>query len=158
MQDEHVVPKSIFVNDDHASIIIPACNDCNRRKGRGEGDLRDWLIIRVGPDGHPDIEPLMHEMAASYGKGSSKLAKAADEERKLTVRRRKSGIVEPAYKVPIPDPVPMELSVRYMVRGLYFYETGKPWMRDMPLKMQWVADDDFEETVHDWMSFALYGF
>ena len=73
MQDEHVVPKSIFVNNNHASIVVPACNDCNRRKGRGEGDLRDWMIIRVGVDGHPDIEPLMHEMAASYGMGSSKL-------------------------------------------------------------------------------------
>ena len=28
----------------------------------------------------------------------------------------------------------------------------------MPLRMQWVDDDDFEETVHDWMSLAPFGF
>jgi hypothetical protein len=97
MHDEHVVPRSLFINKDLANIIIPACRDCNDRKARGEGDLRDWMIIRVGPAGHPDIEPLMHEMAAAFGKNTSKIAKAVDEESKLTVRRRKSGILERAY-------------------------------------------------------------
>lgn len=158
MHDEHVVPRSLFVNKVHANIIIDACRECNDRKARGEGDLRDWMIIRVGVDGHPDIEPLMHDMAASFGKNTSKIAKAADEERKLTVRRRKSGVLERAYKVPLHDPLPMELSVRYMVRGLYFHETWKQWLRDMPLNMSWVDEEDFEETVTDLMSLAPYGF
>jgi hypothetical protein len=158
MEPEHVVPQSIFVDKNQAKIVIDACHDCNHRKGRGEGDLRDYLIIRVGVDGHPDIRPLMDEMAESYGRGSSKIAKAADEERKLTVRRRKSGILERAYKVPLPDPIPMELSVRYMVRGLYFFETGKRYQRGMPLNMSWVDDEDFEETVDQMMSLAPYGF
>lgn len=158
MEPEHVVPQSIFVVKNQAKIVIPACHECNHRKGRGEGDLRDWLIIGVGVDGHSDIVPLMHEMAASYGRGSSKIAKAADEERKLTVRRRKSGILERAYKVPLPDPIPMELSVRYMVRGLYYFESGRRWLRGMPLNMSWVDDEDFEETVHEMLSLAPYGF
>ena len=60
-EPEHVVPRSIFIHKTQSKIIIPACEHCNRAKADGEDDLRDYLIIKVGIHGHPDIFPLMVE-------------------------------------------------------------------------------------------------
>jgi hypothetical protein len=147
LEPEHVVPRSIFVNKNKAKIVIDACHDCNHEKGRGEGDLRDYLIIRVGVDGHRDIRPLMYEMAESYGRGSSSIGKAADEERRPIMQRRSTGIYRFGYEVPIPDPLPMDMSLRYLVRGLYFYEVRKPWRKEQPLSLSMIEDEDFDATI-----------
>jgi hypothetical protein len=154
-EPEHVAPQSIFVNKNQARIVIPACGPCNREKGEGEGDLRDYLIIKVGVGGHPEIRRLMDDMAQAYGKGTSKLARAASEERKLILHWEPSGLHVPKYEVPIPDPLPMDMSLRYMTRGLYFVEIGTPWLKEMPLSLQIIDDVQFPGVVRDLLSLAL---
>ena len=152
IEPEHVVSRSIFVNDTQSTIIIPACHHCNNEKSAGEDDLRDYLIIRVGVDGHPDIYPLMHEMAKAAGKGFSRIGKAASEERELKLRTLPSGMHVPAYEIPLPELRHMHRTLRYIVRGLHFYEQGTAWTSEMPLSLGYVDDEDFEETVRDLLS------
>jgi hypothetical protein len=158
MEPEHVVPQSIFVNKNRAKIIIPACHDCNHEKGRGEGDLRDYLIIRVGDDGHPDIRPLMYSMRDSYLRGSSSIGRAAAEERKPVIEQRSSGIYRFGYEVPIPDPLPMDMSLRYLVRGLYFYEVRRAWLKEQPLSLSMIEDEDFDATIEYLEAPSQFGF
>ncbi len=101
IEPEHVVPRSIFVHKNQAKIVIDACHQCNNEKSGGEGDLRDYLIIRVGVGGHPDIFPLMKEMAASTGRGISKLGLAALEDRELVIHRTPKGLRVPMYEEPV---------------------------------------------------------
>ena len=144
-EPEHVVPRAIFVNDNQSVLVIPACHDCNNDKSAGEDDLRDWLVITVGVDGHPDILPLMRVMAESTGKGFSKVGRAVSGERKPVLRQTEEGIYVPGYEVHVPDVRAMRRTLRYIVRGLAFNETGAPWLPDQPML---VYDPD-GENAHD---------
>jgi hypothetical protein len=156
MEPEHVVPRAIFVNKNQSKIVIPACHACNSKKSAGEDDLRDWLIITVGVDGHPDIYRLMLDMRDAYDKGLSKLGAAAREDRELTLRRTKGGVHIPGYEVPFLDPQPMETTLRYMVRGLYFTQFGRPYLPDQPLSLTFVPTDDYDERVEYFQSFVSH--
>jgi hypothetical protein len=156
MEPEHVVPRSIFVNKNQSNIVIPACHACNNKKSAGEDDLRDWLIITVGVDGHPDIYPLMFEMRDAYEKGFSKIGAAAREERELTLRQTRAGLHVPAYEVPFYDPQHMEMTLRYMVRGLYFALIGKPYLPDQPLSLTFVSNDDYQDQIDYFRSFVSH--
>lgn len=92
MQPEHVVPRAIFINENQSNIVIDACQKCNNDKSAGEDDLRDWLIIAVDVDGHPEIRQLIKVMAESIGKGFSAIGKAAREERAPTLRTTPGGL------------------------------------------------------------------
>jgi hypothetical protein len=155
-EPEHVVPRAIFVNKNQSKIEIPACHACNNKKSAGEDDLRDWLIITVGVDGHPDIYPLMFEMREAYHKGLSRLGAAAREERELTLQRTKTGLHVPAYAVPFDDPKHMESTLRYMVRGLYFVQFGRPYLPDQPLSLTFFSTDEYEEQIQYFRSFVPY--
>jgi len=135
MEPEHVVPRAIFLNDNQSTIIIPACHRCNNEKSAGEDDLRDSLVIEVGVHGHPDILPLMSVMAESTAKGFSKYGRAAALQRKPVIRTTESGVDVPAYEVHVLDARAMRRTLRYMVRGLYFHENGRPWLPDQPLTL-----------------------
>jgi hypothetical protein len=156
MEPEHVVPRSIFVNKNQSKIEIPACHACNNKKSAGEDDLRDWLIITVGVDGHPDIYRLMLEMRDAYAKGLSKIGAAAVEERDLTLQRLRSGIHIPAYEVPFDDPGPMEMTLRYMVRGLYFTQFGRPYLPDQPLSLTFVSTEDYQGEIERFQSLVSH--
>jgi hypothetical protein len=94
-----VVPGSIFVHKTQAKIVIPACHDCNNAKADGENDLRDYLIITVGIDGHPDIWDLMRErMKPAAEKGFSKIAKAFMTERQPTFYETSAGLLVPGTR------------------------------------------------------------
>jgi hypothetical protein len=146
-EPEHVVPQAIFVNGNQSTIIIPACHRCNNQKSAGEDDLRDYLIITVGVHGHEDILPLMTVMAESAGKGFSKIGKSATQERKPVLQRTETGVDVPVFEVPNHDPKPMLRTLRYIVRGLYFQENGRPWLPDQPLTFHLVLPEDLEETL-----------
>jgi hypothetical protein len=146
VEDDHVVPEAIFVNVNQATIKVPSCRKCNVQKSAGEDDLRDFMVISVGVDGHPDIYPLMEKMAEAYGKGFSKIGKAADESRKLVLRRGKGGVLYPAFSVPFDDPWHMDRTLRYIVRGLYFHEFQRPWLKDQPLSLSTIPQENFDDV------------
>lgn len=155
MQPEHVVPRAIFLNQNQSSIIIPACQPCNNEKSAGEDDLRDSLIIEVGVHGHPDILPLMEIMAKAASKGFSKVAKAVSpSERKPVITRTESGVDVPGFAIHIPDARAMRRTLRYMVRGLYFHENGRPWLPDQPLTVYDLPPSALNSTME---SFGLLG-
>jgi hypothetical protein len=147
MEPEHVVPRAIFVNANQSTIVIPACHRCNNEKSAGEDDLRDSLVIEVGVHRHPDILPLMSVMAESTGKGFSKYGHAAAFERKPVIRRTASGVDVLAYEVHVPDANAMRRTLRYMVRGLYFHENGRPWLLDKPLTLHDLPAEELEFTL-----------
>ena len=147
MEPEHVVPRSIFVNDNQSTIIIPACHRCNNEKSAGEDDLRDSLVIEVGVHGHPDILPLMTVMAESTGKGFSKYGQAAAFERKPVIRRTEAGVDVPGFEVHVHDARAMRRTLCYMVRGLYFHENGRPWLPNQPMTLYDLKPEDLESTI-----------
>jgi hypothetical protein len=149
LEPEHVVPRAIFVNDNQSTIVIPACHRCNNEKSAGEDDLRDYLIIAVGVHGHNEIMPLMAVMAEATGKGFSKIGRAASEERKPVIRRTEAGVDVPGYEVPFYDPRAMRRTLRYMVRGLYFHEYGRPWLPDQPMTLYDLPPSELESTLAD---------
>ena len=147
-EPEHVVPRSIFIHKTQSKIIIPACEHCNRAKADGEDDLRDYLIIKVGIHGHPDIFPLMVErMKPAAKKGLSKITTALMAERRPTFYETGAGILIPGYEAPLYDPVAIDTTLRWMVRGLYFHEIGIPWREDQPLSLVEVDPEDVIPTI-----------
>lgn len=147
MEPEHVAARSIFVNKNQSTIVIPACHKCNNAKSAGESDLRDWLIITVGVGGHPDIRRLMLDMKDAYDKGLSKIGHAAAHERRLKTQTRKSGIYEPVFEVPFYDPLPMDRTLRFMARGLYWFGYKQPYLPTQPLSLTIVPIEDFDVTM-----------
>jgi hypothetical protein len=134
VEEDHVVPEALFVNANQATVTVWSCVPCNREKSEGEGDLRDYLIITVGVEGHPDIVRLMEVMAEATDKGFSQIGQAATpEERRPALRRTAGGIDVPAHAVTFRDPRPLRRTLRYIVRGLYFHEFGRPWLPDQPM-------------------------
>lgn len=156
MEPEHVVARSIFINRNQSNLVIPACHECNNRKSAGESDLRDWLIITVGVDGHRDIEKLMMNMGEAFSKGFSKIATAAAVERKLTLHRRKSGLHVPAYKVPFHEPQAMDLTLRFMARGLYFAQFRRPYLPSEPLSLSYIPEEEYDETIEFFQQYVPF--
>src|SRR5829696_9847439 len=80
MEPDHVVPQGLFFNPNQATIIIPACRNCNRDKGTGENDLRDFMVFSKGSQGHPTaMKVLQTAILDATVKGMSKFGKAAAE-------------------------------------------------------------------------------
>jgi hypothetical protein len=52
----------------------------------------------------------------------------------------------------------MALTLRYMVRGLYFYEVGMPWLKDQPLSLSMVEDEDFDSTLEYFEGASRFAF
>lgn len=55
--DDHVVPRCIRLPGDPA-VTVPACNDCNRRKGLADDYLRDVLSVLVEIHHVPESRPM----------------------------------------------------------------------------------------------------
>jgi len=146
IEPEHVVPRAIFLNGNQSTIIIPACHRCNNDKSGGEDDLRDSLVIEVGVHGHPDILPLMSVMAQSANKGFSKYGQAATES-KPVIRTTSAGVDIPAYEVHVHDARAMRRTLRYIVRGLYFHENGRPWLPDQPMTLYDLPAHELDFTI-----------
>jgi hypothetical protein len=148
LEPEHVVPRSIFIHKTQAKIAIAACHDCNNAKANGEDDLRDYLIITVGIDGHPDIWDLMRErMKPAADKGFSKIAKALMTERRPTFYETNAGLRIPRYKAPLYDPLAIDNTLRWMVRGLYFHDIGVPWRANQPLSLVRIDLEEVAPTI-----------
>src|SRR5687767_5719372 len=92
LEPDHVVPQGLFFNPNQAEIIIPACQTCNREKGAGENDLRDFMVFSKGSQGHPTAMKVLKTIAAATSKGMSKLGKAATEERSWQPNFTSAGI------------------------------------------------------------------
>jgi hypothetical protein len=148
LEPEHVVPQGLFYNPNQATIIISACAKCNREKGSGENDLRDFMVFSKGSQGHPTAMKVLKTIAEATSKGMSRLGKAATEARSWQPHFTSAGIyLGHELAVPFENPKPMMRSLRYMVRGLYFYEYGVPWPAEAPHGVILIPDYDFEPTL-----------
>lgn len=69
LEPDHVVPRALLVNPNQATVIIPACQACNRDKGAGEEGLRDYMVLSQGSTGHPTAQKLIPVVAEAVNKG-----------------------------------------------------------------------------------------
>lgn len=63
LEPDHVVPQGLFFNPNLAKLIINACEPCNREKGAGENDLRDFMVFSKGSQGHPTALKVLRKIA-----------------------------------------------------------------------------------------------
>jgi hypothetical protein len=148
VEPDHVVPQGLFYNPNQATIIIPSCQECNREKGAGENDLRDFMVFSKGSHGHPTAMKVLKTIAEATSKGMSKLGKAATEQRSWQPHFTSAGIyLGHELAIPFEDPKPMMRSLHYMVRGLYFHEYGVRWPAESPHDVTLIPDYDFRPTL-----------
>src|SRR5690242_15834140 len=72
LEPEHVVPRSLFFDKSQATIVIPACEECNREKAEGEGDLRDYMATSIRGRTHPVARQLLPQIQTASRKGTSR--------------------------------------------------------------------------------------
>jgi hypothetical protein len=124
LEPDHVVPQGLFVDVNQAKVIVPACRECNGEKGAGEGDLRDYMITSMRGRHHPVAQKLLPQYRKSNRKGQSRIGKRA-ETAPVVPRVTPEGIYLGYNMLGDFDHFPkMEQTLRFIVRGLHFHETG----------------------------------
>jgi hypothetical protein len=124
LEPEHVVPEALFFDVNQATVVIPACRPCNREKAEGEADLRDYMATSKRGRRHPVAKKLLPQIQKAMRKGASRVGKRA-ETAPTVPRVTPEGIYLGYDMLGDFDHFPeMERTLRYIVRGLHFYETG----------------------------------
>ena len=125
-EQEHVIARNLFPKPRPAMITIPACGKCNDEKKAYDDDLRDMLTI--------DIENERHPVTGAELKGN--LIRAIKRNQSVYVRSargksRRENIVSPGGVIlgnanrAYVDPVKVNKTFDWIVRGLYFKIKGK---------------------------------
>ena len=79
---------------------------------------------------------------------------ARGDDVRVTVRRTSpvtalEGLHVERVTADIADPRAMRRTLRYMVRGLYFHEYGRPWLPDQPMTLYDLPPSELESTLAD---------
>lgn len=139
VEDDHVVPRALWPEDERQRVqyvVVPACRDCNVLKSKGEDDLRDYAVIDLHGGEHSYAQRLTRKVARSIAKGHSNIGKAVLTA-ELTPLLTKHGIYLGDYpSAPIYSTNMMQ-TLRMIVRGLYFIDTGSILPIETPVEV-WV--------------------
>jgi hypothetical protein len=80
---DHVLPRSLFNVMDSQMITVLACADCQRERGYGDNDLRDFVNLHYAGSRHPEAWQQQLKIMQAILRGRSKIGKAAMSNRSL---------------------------------------------------------------------------
>lgn len=106
-------------------VTVPACEPCNKRKGKDEDYLRDVLVTDIYCSEQPVPKALLEgQIARAIQRNRSDVAKAARQYARLAPLYTAGGIyLGQAVSVPLDD-VRFASAIEMIVRGLYFQRLG----------------------------------
>lgn len=149
--DDHVFPGVIFRQPDTEMITVPACDDCNNKKSRGDRDLRNYILMDIGGSQHPDALALTEIMLReSNVRIRNWVRKTIDAAEDLDLVTDEGIIVGKALRFGFNDE--RILAAHQMVgRGLYYYEIGRLLPPDCPVfaeRVPWNRSIQVVQTLH----------
>jgi hypothetical protein len=140
-----VIPKLLFTEIAHSTLIVPACQACQVGKGRGEQNL--WKLVNI------DIEGELHPVAAANFPAILRdelriqndlnrlgpLARAVASP-SIVERNTESGLFA-GYAVGADWRLePAINTLRYSVRGLYYHRFGRMLDPYAPVEVAYIPD------------------
>jgi hypothetical protein len=137
---DHVFPKSLFIKSDPEMLTVPACNDCNQVKSRGDSDLEIFANLDINGSSHADN--LQHiERIIQRGQSTVDwLLKTVNSSREMTVQTDAGIIVGKSIKIENYNFDRILEALNMSVRGLYFDSRGDILPADVPtfvFRMPW---------------------
>jgi len=154
IEDDHVVPQTLFFNVNQAKVTVPACRECNVKKSGGENDLRDYMVISKASFSHPTAQKLRPKVHDAMKKGFSRIGRAA-KDAKYEPYYTSSGIyLSHEIIIHIDDPSYMLRTLHYMVRGLYFWELNSHYPENAPHDAIIVPQEEFRSTLLEFRDLA----
>lgn len=130
--EDHVVPRCIRLPGDPA-VTVPACQDCNRRKGLADEYLRDVLSVLVEIHQVPESQP-MRDSAMSSAMREGRMPPI----RQMLMTARQEATANARGELVRVDSVVTTRSERvresflWIVRGLHWSLTGVRLPEDVP--------------------------
>lgn len=132
VEQDHVVPRSLFVSSNQSSIKVWSCVQCNRTKSDGEGDLRDYMITSINAREHRAAAALLPKFQKSNAQGKSRVGiRAANAP--LVDRLTPAGLIIGEMLGDMDHFPEMERTLGFIVRGLYSNESGNSLPQDVPV-------------------------
>ncbi len=137
---DHVFARTLFLVPDERMITVPACKACHDQKSAGEADLRDFVNAEINGSRHPNAIKHIEKTARATLTNRSRFGRAFIEQGGDTAWVTDAGIyLGQAFGVPTDSFVDRVLAtVEYVVRGLYFHETGRRLPPDCPIEVAYV--------------------
>ena len=135
---EHVIPRSLFITMDPQMITVRACADCQREKGYGDDDLREFVNMDWAGSQHPDAPKQLEKIARATLINRSKLGDAFRRHGEPQALTSAAGLYfGDVWAIPIADGnKDMFRTLEYVVRGLYFHEMRQPLPPECPVVVQ----------------------
>lgn len=155
LEEDHVVPTTLFINQNQSTVKVLSCRDCNVDKSAGEGDLRDFMVLSQANRDHPTARKLLPVVADATRKGVSQIGLATRGDRRLEPQYTNAGVyLGHAYKIPVYDPEPMHRSLRYIVRGLFAHVFKERFPADEPHDELLIPEWDFHNSLAQFAPFS----
>jgi hypothetical protein len=135
---DHVIPRALFITMDVQMITVPACAACQREKGYGDDDLRDFVNLDWAGSQHPNalkqLERIARATLVERSKFGRAFTKGGVDQELVTGAGIYFGEV---HAVPI-DSRDMFNTLEYIVRGLYFHEMKQRLPPESPVVIKHV--------------------
>ncbi len=137
---DHVIPQCLFLKPLPAYMpTVPACDPCNKKKGRNDDYLRDMMATHILADGHPVAEALR----------TTKIKRAVYRNRSAYMREAQAkGRLRPMYSpaglylgqhIAIPlDGGRLRRMLTTIVRGLCFERLGVRLPNNCPFVVEYL--------------------
>lgn len=140
---DHVFPRTLFRKKDANMVTVQACLPCHDEKSLTEGDLRDFVSVDIGGAGHPDALHHLMTVGRATASNQSRVGQIVNSRAVETAWTTDAGIyLGEAIAIPTDDfREPVLQAVRWVVRGLYFYEVGQRLPTDCPVEVQHIPSD-----------------
>lgn len=151
--EDHVLPLTLFPKPRPKKselIIVPACDPCNKELSKYQDFIRDWLVTDFRCAAHPEAAKLLEgSVKRSIGYGSSKLARAAQQDGRLDPFYTSGGLyMGHAYTVPF-DGEWINYVFSMMARGLYYSRFTKRLPDDYVITVGG-TDSHSPLALHEW--------
>jgi hypothetical protein len=135
---DHVFPRALFIRMDPVMITVPACATCQATKARGDIDLLDFVNLEINGSRHPNAADQLEQIGRAARRNRSPIARAAHEHGVDDDLITDAGIyLGQVFTAPIDDES-MLTTIGFIVRGIYFYETGSMLPIDTPVEVSYI--------------------
>ena len=137
MTDDHVFPKSLFLVKDPLMITVPSCRACQKIKQKGDEYLREFVNSELAGSEHPDANEHLQRIARAASRNQTDFGRRFMEgfDDDLIENGVNYG---PIYRVPAGDILPLETTLRLVVRGLHFTDTKSMLPQDTAIEVSYI--------------------
>lgn len=140
---DHVFARTLFLTRTENMITVPACQACHSTKNVGEEALRTFVNTEINGSQHPDALQHLEKAARATQRKQSRIGRAIVERSYIQDYITGAGIyLGPVVAVPTDDFREVILTtVKYVIRGLYFHETGNRLPVATPVEAAYLEPD-----------------